>query len=55
MKHLHRREGQSTLEYILIAAAVVVLAALLINTFKGPATTRITEIGNSLASSGNGQ
>ena len=43
------KKGQSTLEYILIAAAVVALAAVLITAFKGPATSRISDISKSLS------
>jgi len=49
MNYLRKRKGQSTLEYVLIAAAVITLIVILIGKIKGPANARINEIGNGLA------
>ena len=52
MKYLRNRKGQSTLEYVLIAAVVIGLIVLLVSKIKAPANQRITDIANGLGTSG---
>jgi hypothetical protein len=48
MIKLRNRKGQSTLEYVLIAAAVITLVVILIQKMNTPAKARIDEISKGL-------
>jgi hypothetical protein len=48
---LRSRKGQSTLEYVLIAAAVITLTVIMLNKIKKPANDKITDIANGLSTS----
>lgn len=50
MKTIRNRKGQSTLEYVMIAALVVGLALLLWNKISGPARDKIDDIANNMGS-----
>jgi Flp pilus assembly pilin Flp len=51
MMRLRNRKGQSTLEYVLIAAAVITLIVIMLNKIKKPANDKITDIANGLSTS----
>jgi Flp pilus assembly pilin Flp len=48
MQLKRNEKGQSVAEYVLILAAIVVLAVLLINKMQQPLTTKINSIGTQL-------
>jgi Flp pilus assembly pilin Flp len=50
---LKNEKGQGTLEYVIIAAAIIGLAILLIRTVEGPAQTKIAGIGTALQQGAN--
>jgi hypothetical protein len=49
---LKSKVGQGTLEYILIAAAILALVGILVKNVKQPATDRINEITDNLKPNG---
>lgn len=53
MKLLRNTKGQGTLEYILIAAAIIGLAILLIRTIEPQAKSQIASIGANLGQGAN--
>lgn len=48
MRLLRNRRGQGMMEYVIIAAAVIVLAIVLINKIRPGAETKINRIGTAI-------